>query len=68
MSNGEVCCITGVCCAPDVAQAKLAAKFVKLGAEREYAEACARYVQDTFDLAPKGMLTPIYDYVKEHAK
>lgn len=67
MSNGEVCCILGVCCPPVEARAKLAAEFVKLGAPQEYAVACADYVKTTFDLAPFGTLTPLYDYVQQHS-
>jgi hypothetical protein len=68
MSNGEVCCILGICCPPAEAAAKLSAEFVKLGAPKEYADKCASYVKTTFDLAPAGMLAPLTDYIASHVK
>ncbi len=68
MSNGEVCCILGICCTPAEAHAKLSSEFVKLGAPQEYADKCAAYVKDTFDLAPKGLIAPLYEYVQAHSR
>lgn len=67
-SNGEVCCILGVCCPPEAALAALVSEFEKQGAVPEYAQKCAQYVFESFDLAPKGSLQSFKDYVAQHAR
>ncbi len=81
MSNGEVCCILGICCPPDAARAKLAEQLGRSmaatrgtvvspsgGVPTAYAEAAADYVLSNFDLAPKGTLQPLVDYIVSHVK
>lgn len=79
MSNGEVCCILGICCPPAEARAKLIQQFKAAAVTTSNAsaavnmsdghlEACADYVLNTFDLAPKGTLSPLVDYIKAHVK
>ncbi len=72
MSNGEVCCILGICCPPDEARQKLIDEMLKrsvmtLGSKPDV-EAHADYILETFDLAPKGLLQPLVDYVALHAR
>lgn len=67
MSNGEVCCILGLCCPPAAARTALVKELVKAsGAETAYAEKCADYVLEHFDLAPHGSLQAFKDYAVTH--
>ena len=57
MSNGEVCCILGVCCPPAAAREKLSVEIEKVaGCDAETSRKCADWLLDTFDFAPKGSL------------
>jgi len=65
MSNGHVCCILGVCCPPGSSRQReaLATELAKVSGQHQEAvttpshvRACADYILDNFDLAPKGSL------------
>ena len=66
MSNGEAMnCILQICC-PENSQASVEALASHIqqhnphwGLQAPQAEAVAKYVLDTFDLAPKGTLGPL---------
>lgn len=63
MSNGEVCCIVGVCCPPARAKARLALELVKdCGCDETTADTVAGYVFERFALAPKS-LQPFVDEI-----
>lgn len=69
MSNGEVCCILGVCCPPDAQQAALSSALVKdQVCTPEYAEAVSAWLIARFDFAPRGTVQPLIDYVVTHAR
>jgi hypothetical protein len=67
MSNGQRCCILGVCCPPDSPEQKKAlaeeiAENVQLGGEGTYqghlfapSFAVSSFILDTYDLVPKGV-------------
>ena len=51
MSNGEVCCILGVCCPPAAAREKLSVEIEKAGGcDADTSRKCADWLLDTFDL------------------
>ena len=57
MSNGEVCCILGVCCPPTEQRAAIVKALVRDTAmNEETAEDAAEWIMRTVDLAPKGSL------------
>ncbi len=66
MSNGEVCCILGVCCPPDSATqvSSFANELAKdTGAPAEYCAKIAAQVLKDYDLAPKGSLQAFKDHI-----
>lgn len=68
MSNGEVCCIVGICCPPARAKARLAVELAKdCGCDSTTAGKVADYVFERFALAPKS-LQPFLDDVVLMAK
>ena len=69
MSNGEVCCILGVCCPPAAAKEKLATELQRIGGgDKATHAACAAWILDTFDLAPKGSLELFKSEIARMAK
>lgn len=70
--NGEVCCILGVCCPPNSA-ASVQALAVEMEKARLYpdkkeAHACAKWMLENFDLAPKGTVAPLIAAIAKMAK
>ena len=59
MSNGEVCCILGVCCPPAEAEAALALELEHAGVSPEDAKKAAKHMLKEYDLAEAGTLTPL---------
>jgi hypothetical protein len=58
MSNGAANCLLEVCCPPAAAQKKMAEKLAAdLNISQEYAEKCAAWIYEHFDLAERGTLT-----------
>lgn len=68
MSNGEVCCILGICCPPEQRQQKLTSFIVdSLGCDEKVADTLSTLIDVNFDLAPKGTLQPLVDAVSQMA-
>lgn len=68
MSNGEVCCIVGVCCPPARAKARLALELTKdCGCDTTIADKVADYIFERFALAPKS-LQPFVDEIVQMAR
>jgi hypothetical protein len=71
MSNGDVCCILGICCPPDSAsQVSAFANELQhdTGAPAEYCAQIAAQVLKDYDLAPKGLLQPLKDRIATMAR
>jgi hypothetical protein len=70
-SNGEVCCILGICCPPLAAKQRktLADEMARaVGCDPDDARKMADWVLETFDLAPVGSLTDFKAAIKKAAK
>ena len=71
MSNGEVCCILGVCCPPDSPE-QLNALAKEIGKVTNWPEIdavnVAKFMLDTFDLAPKGSLAGFVEEIARMAR
>jgi len=60
MSNGSANCLLTVCCDEPAARKKFAEILAAdANISREYAEKCAGWVYDHFDLAEKGTLVAL---------
>lgn len=68
MSNGAANCLLEVCCPPAAAQKKLSDKFVGIGVSKEYADLCAAFIYDHFDLAERGTLKPFKESIAKLAR
>lgn len=69
MSNGEVCCILGVCCPPAEARAKMVSEFQKVsGYDADGCEKIAAFLEERFDFAPKGTIAPLIEKVSDMAR
>ena len=69
MSNGEVCCILGVCCPPAEARVKLVSEFQKVsGYDADGCEKIVAFLDDRFDFAPKGTVQPLIDAIAAMAR
>ena len=71
MSNGEVCCILGVCCPPSSAVRR--ASFVshvvaEVGMDPAHAEKMVDWLDVRFDFAPKGTMQPLIDAIAGHVR
>ena len=65
MSNGEVCCILGICCPPAAARAKMVSEFQKVsGYDADGCEKIADFLIERFAFAPKSMEAAIHDIVR----
>lgn len=65
MSNGEICCILGICCPPAAAREKLVTELQKAtGYDRDGCEKAADFINERFALAPKSMEAVIADVVR----
>ncbi len=65
MSNGEVCCILGVCCPPAAARAKMISEFQKVsGYDADGCEKIADFLIERFAFAPKSMEPAIQEIVR----
>lgn len=70
MANGEWNCAALICC-PPASRAAIAAtaKILKAaGCDPDAADKCAPYIQSEFDLAKKGTLQPLKDWVAQEAR
>lgn len=69
MSNGEVCCILGVCCPPVARRDK---SIAKIAADTGLTITDASLVFDWFDVrfdfAKKGTLQPLIDHIAASAR
>ena len=63
----ELCCAAGICCDHPKQKAALA-KYLHAHAPVSLADAevCAQAIIDGFDLVPRGLLTPLIDFVQTH--
>lgn len=69
MSNGEVCCILGVCCPPAKRRGTMIAHLAAdTGVSTAHAEAAVDWVLERFDLGPKGFVTPLVRHIAEQAR
>lgn len=69
MSNGEVCCILGICCPPAQVRPKLIAELQKVsGYDDDACGKAADFLLTRFDFAPKGMIQPLIDMVAAMAR
>jgi hypothetical protein len=62
------CCGSGICCdkvKQKIALTKLFEHAAK-GISTTEAEQCAQAIMDTFDMVPKGLLSPLIKFVQEH--
>lgn len=65
MSNGEVCCILGICCPPAEAKAKMVSEFRKVsGYDADGCEKIADFLIERFAFAPKSMEPAIQEIVR----
>lgn len=72
MSNGDdvptICCAGGICC--DLAKAiKALGKWLAHhvhGLHADEAKAVATKIHESYDMAPKGLLRPIVEFVNDH--
>lgn len=68
-SNGEVCCILGVCCPPAAARAKMVSEFQKVsGYDADGCDKIVAFLEERFDFAPKGMIQPLIDHIATMAR
>ncbi len=68
MSNGSANCLLEVCCDTPRAQKKLSEKFAGMGVSKEYADVCAAYIYEHFDLAERGTLGPLKQSIAKLAR
>lgn len=69
MSNGEVCCILGVCCPPAERKIKVSPILeADLGLTATQAEAVWDWFDSRVDFAPKGLVQPLIDHVADQAR
>lgn len=69
MSNGEVCCILGVCCPAAAREQKISqALQTDLGCDSKEADEVAAWFNERFDFAPKGTLDPLVSAVADMAR
>ncbi len=69
MSNGEVCCILGICCPPAEARVKLVSELQKASDyDQAGCEKIAAFIEERFDFAPKGTVQPLIDKIAEMVK
>lgn len=69
MSNGAANCLLEVCCPPAAAEAKMAEKLVgDLGMPKDYADKCAAWIYEHFDLADRGTLAPFKKSIAKLAR
>lgn len=71
MSNGEVCCILGVCCPPESAEQiqSMADTMAKeTGLEPETCTHAAKWVLSNYDLAPHKSLREFKSKLAEHIR
>ena len=65
MSNGEVCCILGICCPPAEAHERLVSEFQKVsGYDRDGCEKIADFLEERVAFAPKSFAPAIADIVR----
>jgi hypothetical protein len=69
MSNGEVCCILGVCCPPEERRERAVTQIAnETGTTATDAGVVFDWFDSRFDFAPKGMLQPLIDRIAEDAR
>lgn len=69
MSNGEVCCILGVCCPPDSRKTRVVPIMSsELGLTEDQAGAVFDWFDSRVDFAPKGLVQPLIDHVADQAR
>lgn len=69
MSNGEVCCLLGVCCPPSARKPKASATMARdLGLTVDQASQAFDWFDSRFDFAPKGTLQPLIDSIATMAR
>ena len=61
-------CLLSICCPPERRVEVLAKWLVTQGVDAHAAESCARCMDQTFDLAPKGTLQPLIQVVARLAR
>jgi hypothetical protein len=63
-------CAALICCPPESARAEAATAqiLIDAGCEKKAAEEAAPYIQKCFDLAKKGTLQPLKDWVADEAR
>lgn len=62
-------CLLGICCPPKAQRAGLALEFERAaGLTPEQSQACADYLLDKFDLAPKDTVHPLFQQVAKLAR
>lgn len=65
MSNGEVCCILGVCCPPARAREEFVTHLVQdTGCDIEYAKKMVDWTLDRFTLAPKSFEPVVHELTR----
>ena len=69
MSNGEVCCLLGVCCPPASRRVRAVAVIsADTGLSTAEAEKAFDWFDVRFDFAAKGTLQPLIDDIVKQAK
>lgn len=69
MSNGEVCCILGVCCPPAARKQKVASALaLDLSLSETDALAIFEWFDSRVDFGPKGTIQPAIDAVAALAR
>ena len=70
MAEAAECCILGICCDPTLPRQALAdqldAEIPGLNAQKSME--IATFILAHYDLAPKGLLSPLLDYVAAEAR
>lgn len=61
-------CLLSICCPPERYLEVMAKFLVERGVEASAAEAAAKALHETFDLAPKGTLQPLIQAVAKLAR
>lgn len=65
MSNGEVCCILGICCPPAAARTKMISEFQKVsGYDADGCAKIADFLIERFAFAPKSLEPAIHEIVR----
>ncbi len=68
MSNGEVCCILGICCPPAEARVKLVSELQKAsGYDQDGCQKIADFLEERFVFAPKSF-GPVIEEIVRMAK